>query len=436
MAASLELIDPQGSLVEQLSKPVLWQSSARFLGSPTAEEDPRPSVAINEVLSASSNDDSMDRIELQNVSSTVVDLSGWYLSDSAREPRKYQIPDGVQLEPGQFVVFDETDFNPNPIENNPTDFALSRMGDDVWLSILSEDSDRDRTFVDDVHFPAAEEGVPFGRVPNGDGRLVPVATETFGRPNADHLPGAVVITELNYHPSLPSDAALAVEPDLQTQDLEYLELYNATDSTIDLTNWRLRGGIDFDLPAGQLLTARSTLLVLPFDPHQTEHASRAEAFRVHYDLDTTVAWVGGYDGKLGDSMDWVRLLRGFPVAEGSFAHVLEDEVVYDDRPPWPLSADGQGATLQRRGPEAYGNDAASWQGKQPTPGTSPQVAGDLDDDGAVTAADIDLFCRQRPTQDGRLGPESRWPCGPGGLRLLGPGHLGNDGRRRQSGWSL
>ncbi len=162
IGASLELVDPQGSLVEHLSKPVLWQNSTRFLGSPAVEDVSRPAIVINEVLSASSNDDSMDRIELQNTSSSVVDLSGWYLSDSARNPRKFRIPDGVQLEPGQFVVFDETDFNPNPLESQPTDFALSRTGDDVWLSILGENSDRDRTFVDDVHFPAAVESVPFG----------------------------------------------------------------------------------------------------------------------------------------------------------------------------------------------------------------------------------------------------------------------------------
>ncbi len=207
---------------------------------------------------------------------------------------------------------------------------------------------------------------------------------------------------MNYHPGLPSDAALAVEPELQTQDLEYLELYNATDAPIDLTNWRLRGGVDFDFPAGQLLAAGSTLLILPFDPQQSEHSSRAEAFRVQYDLDATVAWVGGYEGKLSNSMDWIRVLRGLPIAEGSIVHILEDEVIYDDRLPWPLSADGQGTSLQRQGPEAYGNAAAHWQGELPTPGALPQLAGDLDDDGAVTAADIDLFCRQRPTQDGRL----------------------------------
>ena len=118
----------------------------------------------------------------------------------------------MQLGPGQYVVFDERDFNADPTGDDATSFALSRFGDDVWLSSFEGDSERDRMFVDDVHFPAAVEFVPFGRVPDGTGRLVPVSSETFGAPNAAARSGSVVISELNYHPQMPSAAALALDP--------------------------------------------------------------------------------------------------------------------------------------------------------------------------------------------------------------------------------
>ena len=73
------------------------------------------------------------------------------------------------------------------------------------------------------------------------------------------------------------------------------------------------------------------------------------AFRDAYGLDASVAIVGGYDGRLNDDGERIRLLRpDAAVLDNGMLIVprlLEDEVEYGDLPPWPTEPDGQGASL-------------------------------------------------------------------------------------------
>jgi len=65
--------------------------------------------------------------------------------------------------------------------------------------------------------------------------------------------------------------------------------------------------------------------------------------------------------------------------EGDERHWLRvDRVVYSDGShpddfaagvdPWPTEADGQGASLRRLDPAAYGNDPVNWIASTPSPG--------------------------------------------------------------------
>jgi hypothetical protein len=45
-----------------------------------------------------------------------------------------------------------------------------------------------------------------------------------------------------------------------------------------------------------------------------------------------------------------------------------DRVNYDDKAPWPTTADGEGDSLDRITDSDYGNDVANWQAASPTPG--------------------------------------------------------------------
>ena len=115
--------------------------------------------------------------------------------------------------------------------------------------------------------------------------------------------GPLVISELSYHPGEPSPAALALDADLTASDLEFIEIHNPTAGTVVLTEWRLRGGVDFDFAAGSLLKSGATLVVVPFDPEQPENAARAQAFRTHYGIDPNTRLVGGFQGQLNNADD-------------------------------------------------------------------------------------------------------------------------------------
>ena len=89
-----------------------WRASAMPGGSPgTSDTLAVPgSVVINEVL-AHTDPPQFDAIELYNSSSSAVDISGWFLSDSDTQLEKYRIPDDTVLGPGQYYKVDGRDFD-------------------------------------------------------------------------------------------------------------------------------------------------------------------------------------------------------------------------------------------------------------------------------------------------------------------------------------
>ncbi len=402
IGASLELIDPAATPVEQYDRAGRWRGSVQFGGSPGREGLAPVGIVINEVL-ANTDPTSMltDSIELYNTTDQTIDLSGWWLSDSSNRFAKYSIVAGTQLSAGDYLVLDETHFNPTPASPGPNDFALNgARGDDVWL-VQPGPNQAVAAFVDNVQFGASANGISFGRLPNGQGRLLPLVERTFGRPNSEPQIGPVVISEFQYHPSVASDAALQIDPNMTNDDLEFLELHNASDETVDLRGWSLLGGVEFQFDQSVELPAGGTLLIVPFAPDSVQNASRLEAFRTHYGLDESVPIVGGYDGQLrdrGELLQWKRPDLTADVSPESAPKVIADEVLYDHLDPWPTTASGTGNSLQRISATANGNLAASWQAASPSPGQL-DAAGDLNGDGRVDAVDIDLICAAIMGQD-------------------------------------
>ncbi|MBN2473869.1 MAG: lamin tail domain-containing protein [Pirellulales bacterium] len=358
--SSLEIVDPAGDYDNSEN----WRASTEYGGSPgAAGMGPVRDVVINEVLSHTDAPLS-DAIELRNTTGGSIDVGGWYLSDSSEQYRKFRIPDGTSVPAGGYLVFDEDDFNPTPLDPGPNDFSLDGAhGDDVWL--LATDIFGDFTrFADHLEFGAAGNGESFGRWPNGTGELYPMAAPTLNPAEGDNSGprvGPVVISEVHYNPgNQPGD-----------QDFEFLEIFNPTAASVDLTDWLIRKGIEYDFADGAALAAGSTLVVVSFDPAD---ADRLEAFRTYYGIDATVPLFGPYSGQLSNGGEQVQLQDpDLPPAEEPLfiPRLLEDEVVYSDGGSWPAEADGGGASLNRSALDAWGNDAASWVPDLPTPGTAP-----------------------------------------------------------------
>ncbi|MBN2507718.1 MAG: lamin tail domain-containing protein [Verrucomicrobia bacterium] len=375
---------------------------ARFPATPTPNQAnylPLDTVVINEVLTHT-DPPLEDAIELHNASGAPVNLGGWYLSDSARDLFKYRIPQGTILDAGGHIVFYEAQFNLDVDLTSP--FGLdSAKGETLYLSEATTNSAL-TGYRATARFGAAEWGVSFGRFTNqvGEVHFVALSDQTFGidepetveafrfgtgKPNAPPRIGPVVFTEIMYHPPGTND----------TDNLrdEFVELRNLTAEPVPLfdplhpaNTWRLRGGIDFDLPPGTTLPAGDCLLVVPFDPVADPPA--LAAFRAAYALHTNVHLLGPYAGKLDNGGESIALYKpdapepaGDP-DEGQVPYVLVEEVGYDDAPPWPVSPnpDGGGASLQRLEDTQFANDPLNWTAASPTPGPQGLLI-DFDNDG-------------------------------------------------------
>ena len=161
---------------------------------------------------------------------------------------------------------------------------------------------------------------------------------------------------------------------------------------------------------------------MKFDPTDPENIHELNAFKAQYGVGNTVRMLGGYEGRLNNADDRITLLRpGTPPADepNYIPRFQEDEVLFDDRAPWPIGADGTGSSLQRKTAGAFGNDATSWFSGSPSPGRhltehsgrlpgrrprecdrhqpavrptaspTPDLSYDLTNDGKVNAADRD-----------------------------------------------
>ena len=315
-------------------------------------------MVINEIL-ANSDGTQTDSIELFNPTNAAIDISGYFLSDDSADLLQYQVPAGTIIAPGGYVVFDESDFNATA-----DGFALSGSnGDEIFLSQASVG------LQDSVQFGATFSGESLGRLPNGTGSLTRLASTSFGSANGDAEVGPLVISEINYNPAEPSAAALAIDPTLTDNDLEFIEIANPTSASIDLTNYRIRGEADFDFAAGTVLAAGQAIVVVTFDPTSALNANRLAAFEANYGIGANVTIVGGLSESLSNSFGRVTLQQpDTPDALGVFSHVAIDEVFYTDDAPFP-DADGSGQSLQRDDFSVSGNIASNWVASTPTPGT-------------------------------------------------------------------
>ena len=351
-----------------------WQPGAVAGGSPgradagTLASD----VVINEVL-PHTDEPEVDMIELYNRADVAVDIGGWYLSDTIDNSKKFRIPDGTTLPAHGYEVFYQGHWVNHVMEvaanefgnTGTTGFALSSyLGDQVWLSAADASGNITRV-ADDVTFGPSRNGESFGRWLDGAGNLAPMRTLTLPgvnnvQGNAPRV-GPLVISEVMYNPV----AARASD-----DDLEFVEIYNPTGMTVDLTHWRLRKGVDFDFAAASTLGPHQAVVVVPFDPADSVLLT---AFRSAYLIDSSVTLVGPYSGHLSDVGQKVQLQRPDdpPLEDPTlYPGLLEDEVRYASA--W--GGAGTGSSLNRSELTGWGDSLASWTTAAPTPGTVVSIS--------------------------------------------------------------
>jgi hypothetical protein len=173
----------------------------------------------------------------------------------------------------------------------------------------------------------------------------------------------IVINEIMYHAS--------------GSDLEFVELYNATGSSISVENWTLRDDNDGHTPCrltgtlepgGYLVVASSIGLFTLTYPGVSPVS--ANGFNT-----------GGSAWALGNANDAVRLFD----ASG----VLRDVVSYSDGGDWPGSPDGDGPSLELLNPGLDNALASSWDPSMSSGGTPGRINSVHTSDAAPVCRDGD-----------------------------------------------
>lgn len=141
------------------------------------------------------------------------------------------------------------------------------------------------------------------------------------------LHAQVVINEISYNP-----------PESNVDSLEFVEIYNAGNTVVNIGGWLFAGAFEDTLPNVDLQ---------PGDYYVTAIDSLAMmnvlGIQVHQ-------WSSGALNNSGES---IKLLDN--------TESLVDSVLYNDSDPWPTEPDGNGPSLELKDPALDNNDGANWQ---------------------------------------------------------------------------
>jgi hypothetical protein len=198
---------------------------------------------------------------------------------------------------------------------------------------------------------------------------VALSEPTPGGANAEPRIGPIVINEIMYHPDITADA-------------EYVELLNISDAPATLYDaeagspWRFTDDpedatIELLFPSEPPVTlAPGEYLLLVRD---------LSLFKSKYVAPTGVKSYVWNMGQLGNDGETIQISKpGGADDDGTRYWIAVDRVAYSDgshpedfpqgADPWPVQADGQGTSLSRIDPTAYGNDPGNWRSGTPSPG--------------------------------------------------------------------
>jgi hypothetical protein len=130
-----------------------------------------------------------------------------------------------------------------------------------------------------------------------------------------------------------------LDPDVKTEPVEFIELYNNGDQPIDLSGWRFSDGVDYTFPLGTLAPARGYVVV----------AENPAALQTKYGVAALGPWVGSLDND-GEQITLVD-------AGG----VEQDAVDYDLGFPWPTVGEAPGYSIELINPSLDNDLGGSWR---------------------------------------------------------------------------
>lgn len=305
--------------------PRAWDISDIVGGSPGAMESYRPSplrnVMIDEVLAHSESAPASQYLKLYNHSALAVDISGCVLTDDAAV-QQYVIPQGTVIPAGGFLSFPESlGFNLNP------------AGDTVYF--INPQGSR---ILDALQFTGQDDGVSFGRWPDGANDLYPLQTPQPSTNNSAILIGDIVINELMYDPISGSD------------DDQYIELYNKGSTAVNLSQWQFTAGVTYTFPSNAVIPGNGYLVVGRDVANLLSKYSNLSAANTF----------GNYGGKLSHDGERVALAMPVSLYGTNSTYAVEDEVTYGTGGRWGQWSSGGGSSLELIDPHSNHRLAANW----------------------------------------------------------------------------
>jgi len=135
---------------------------------------------------------------------------------------------------------------------------------------------------------------------------------------------SLMISKIMYHP-------------LDDADAEFIQILNAGDEAVDLTDYQISEAVDFIFPAAQI--------------------APNEEIRIAKDADLFPNFQGQLytwtDGKLSNNGEAIRLSDAYGI--------VVDQVIYSPLEPWAVEAAGTGASLVLISPDLDNHFAESWE---------------------------------------------------------------------------
>lgn len=192
-----------------------------------------------------------DWIELHNTTANQIALDGWYLSDSALAPTKWQFPAGTSIAAGGYLIV-WADEDPGQTGLHAT-WTLAAGGEHVRLSNSAA------AVIDSVSFGAQVTNHTWARLPNATGAFAD-SPPTFGLHNGygHWVPaGSVVVNEFQ------ASNTIILDPAGEAED--WIELFNRTAQDVALGGLYMSDAVaspgQWRIPDGTVIPANGYLIV-------------------------------------------------------------------------------------------------------------------------------------------------------------------------------
>jgi hypothetical protein len=335
-----------------------------------------------------------DWIELHNPGGTSVDLDGWFLSDDASVGIKWQFP-AITIDPGQYlVVFASDQPTVDYVDAGGhlhTNFSLNSDGESVVLT-RADGVTVAHSFID---YPEQLTDISYGLTgvttaqeqlaasDNDVAYHVPTPGDAGDLPQAGVSEGwtAVAFNDSSWTSTIRQDAAGMIITEIDTGDVDFVEIQNASDAAIATSGWSVlvndaAGGINgvnaiqWSLPAS--ISAGGIM-------HRTDDPGDGGDY-----LGGDIDWTAGGDGWAmivddgGNVVDFV--VWGYDAAEIATLSFTHGIYTIDAAGQWSgdgaIVGDGTGSGV----PEPEEDKlvfASVWDWMHPTDGVNPAIA-DLD----------------------------------------------------------